>query len=112
MVPTGIYRNADEIRQLLISHCSELVQEKQEIKIAWGGMQFSSIGFLRGYEPQGAGAHCDVLSVYLGVESSCFGVSLGQITYFQVLATRLLTTDRAYKEMLEMEAILDTKKTP
>jgi hypothetical protein len=111
MVPTGIYRNADEIRQLLISHCSELVQEKQEIKIAWGGMQFSSIGFLRGYEPQGEGAHGDVLSVYLDGEVVC-SVSLAQITYFQVLATRLLTPNQAYKEMLEMEAILDTKKTP
>jgi hypothetical protein len=102
MVPTGIYRNADEIRQLLIDHGKELTQGNQEIKIAWKGtMSVPSIGLLHSYKPQGDDRYSDALIMYFG--GVVYIISPPQITFFQVLPTKKITGDTFMSDMRQCE---------
>lgn len=104
--------NETEIRRMLLVHGNELVYQKQEVRIAWKNIQeVPARAVLAGYEAPGTGKYADTLWVDLG-KGIVYLISPAQITYFEVLASRLLPPDRAYQEMLEMEAILGTKKTP
>lgn len=103
MVMPCICTNTDEIRRLLALHGDELSKEKQEVKIAWkGAIPLPTICLLRGYEPPGDGEYSDTLWVYAGGET-VYIISPSQITHFEVLATKRMTPDIAYKQMKEME---------
>lgn len=112
MVTPGKCANEAEIRNVLLCHAEELVEQKQEVRIAWQGTQEVPVrATITGYVPPGNMTYADTLGVDLG-KGIVYLISPAQIIYFEVLATRLLSPDRAHKQMLEMETILGTKKTP
>jgi hypothetical protein len=112
MIKPCVCRNTDEIRRLLIEHGSEIVKEKQEIKIAWRGtMQVPAIGLLHGYGSLCDSKDSDTLSVYLGGEV-VYIISPSMVTHFEVLPTQRMTGDRFLADMRQMEHAggLDTSK--
>jgi hypothetical protein len=107
-----IHKNTDEIRRLLIEHGSELVKEKQEIKIAWKGtMSVPVIGLLHCFGSLCDGKDSDALSVHFGGEV-VYIISLSMVTHFEVLSTQRMTGDRFLADMKQCEHAggLDTPK--
>ena len=103
MIAPCLCENETEIRRMLLLHEHELVSEEQEVRIAWRETQeIPTLAILTGYEPPGDSEYADALGVFLDGEVF-FPVPLSRITYFEVLATKRMTSKVAYQQMKEME---------
>ena len=107
MVNTCVCKSETEIREILSRSLDELVREKQEVKISSITVPAPIVAVLEGYGLLEQG--CDVpdtLCVFLPDRGTAMVFYLNEILYFEVLPTRRMTPELAYKQMKEMERIV------
>lgn len=103
MIVPCVCKDEIAIRRVLLLHEHELVSENQEVLIAWTKTQEVPVhATLKGYEPPGLGEYADMLGVSLG-EGVVHLITPSQITYFEILPTKRMTSKLAYQQMKEME---------
>lgn len=102
MIKPQLYHTEAEIRAVLAGHLDELVSEGQEVKIGWNGGS-PAVYTIRGYEPpEPKGKYADALFVHAGGDVVII-TTPREITFFEVLPTRRMTPEAAYRAMREME---------
>jgi hypothetical protein len=103
MVKPQICQNEAEIRTVIANHLTELVAEKQEVRIRWGENRFPIECVIRGYEPpEPKGEYADALFVHFGGDE-VYITTPTEISYFEVLSTKRMTPQLGYAQMREME---------